>query len=122
MIFDEIEIPQRHEPVKEEPKEATIPPNNPHIVMPPPMVYNTPAQPFDVGNNDIFMEDVTHKPPKVPKPKKKTSLPKICPDGAPLMAKPEHFDLQSHNRPLMEADEPSKEKKNPPPKQQSELQ
>ena len=68
------------------------------------------------------MEDVTHEPPKVPKPKKKTSSPKICPDGALLMAKLEHFVLWSHDRPPMEVDEPSKEKKNPPPKQQSELQ
>ena len=109
-------------PVKEEPKEATIPPSDPQIVMPLPMVYDTPAQPFDIGDDDVFMEVVSHKPTKVPKPKKNTSLPKTCPDGAPLTVKPEHFDLQSCDRPPMEVDEPPKEKKNPPPKQQSNLQ
>ena len=71
MIFDGVDISPRCEPVKEEPKEATIPPNNPHIVMPPPMVYDTPAQPFNIGDDDVFMEDVTHEPSKVPKLKKK---------------------------------------------------
>ena len=84
LIFDGVNIPQRHKAVKEELKEAMIPPSNPHIVMPPPMVYNTPAQPFNIGDNDIFMEDVSHEPTKVPKPKKKMSLPKTYPDGAPL--------------------------------------
>ena len=71
------------------------------------------------------MEDVSHKPTKVPKPKKKTSLPKTRPDGAPLTVKPEHFDLRSHDRPpmeIMEVDKLPKEKKNSPPKQQSDLQ
>ena len=62
VIFDRVNIPQRHEPVKEEPKEAMIPPSDPHIVMPPPMVYDTPAQPFNIGDGNIFMEDVSHKP------------------------------------------------------------
>ena len=122
LLFDGVNIPQRREPVKEEPKEATIPPSDPQIVMPPPMVFDTPAQPFDIGDDNIFMEDVSHEPTKVPKPKKKTSLPKTCPDGAPLTVKPEHFDLQSHDRPPMEVDELPKEKKNPPQKQQSDLQ
>ena len=122
LILYGVNIPQRREPVKEEPNEATIPPSDPHIVMPPPMVYDTPAQPFDIGNDYVFMEDVSHEPTKVPKPKKKTSLPKTHPDGAPLTIKPEHFDLRSCNRPPMEVDELPKEKKNPPPKQQSDLQ
>ena len=99
MIFDGVEIPQHRKPVKEEPREATIPPSDPHIVMPPPMVFDTPAQPFDIGDNNIFMEDVSHEPTKVPKPKKKTSLPKTHPDGAPTTVKPEHFNLHSHARP-----------------------
>ena len=41
MIFDGVDIPQRCEPVKEEPKEATISPNDPQIVMPPPIVFDT---------------------------------------------------------------------------------
>ena len=90
--------------------------------MPPPMVYDTPAQPLDIGDDDVFMEDVSYEPTKVPKLKKKTSLPKTHPDGAPLTVKPEHFDLRSCNRPPMEVDRPPKEKKNPPPKRQSDLQ
>ena len=93
MIFDGVDIPQRREPVKEEPKEVTIPPSDPQIVMPPPIVFDTPVQPFDIADDDVFMEDVSHEPTKVPKPKKKTSLPKTHPDGAPLTVKPEHFDL-----------------------------
>ena len=93
MIFDGVNIPQRREPVKEEPTEAMIPPSNPHIFMPPPMANDTPAQPFNIGNDDVFMEDVSHEPTKVPKPKKKTSLPKTHPDGAPLTVKPENFDF-----------------------------
>ena len=122
LLFARVNIPQRRKPVKEEQKEAMIPPSNPQIVMPPPMVFDTPAQPFDIGDDDVFMEDVSHEPTKVPKPKKKTSLPKTHPDGAPLTIKPEHFDLRSRNRPPMEVDEPPKEKKNPPLKQQSDLQ
>ena len=39
-----------------------------------------------------------------------------------VTVKLEHFNLRSCNRPPMEVDELSKEKKNPPPKQQSEFQ
>ena len=63
--------------------------------MPPPMVYDLPAKAFNIGNDNIFMEDVTQESPKFAKLKKKTSFPKTHPDGAPLTAKPEHFDLQS---------------------------
>ena len=80
MIFDGVDIPQRREPVKEEPKEATIPPSDPQIVMLPPIVYDMPVQPFNIADDDVFMEDVSHEPTKVPKPKKKTSLPKTRPD------------------------------------------
>jgi len=95
--------------------------------MPPPMVFDTPEHPYDPQDDDVFMEDVTMELPEMHSPavksKKKLSL-KTRPDGAPLMVKPEHFNLRPRDRPI-DIDEPPKEKKPLPKtvqKQQSKLQ
>src|SRR6266481_2343248 len=112
LIFDGVDIPKR--PIKQE-----DPVPDPHIVMPPPMVFDTPDHPFDPLDDDMFMEDVSLELPEG-KPKKK-KLQKTRPDGAPLTVKPEHFDLRTREQIQKEADDKAKER-TPPQKQQSQLQ
>src|SRR6266481_9560849 len=113
LIFDGVDIPKR--PIKQD-----DPVPDPHIVMPPPMVFDTPDHPFDPLDDDVFMEDVSIELPEG-KPKKK-KLQKTRPDGAPLTVKPEHFDLRTREQIQKEADDKAAKERTPPQKQQSQLQ